>query len=327
MRIMWISPFGDGWSIAAKLRDSGNKVVYFCPDPKNKNGSGYLPRVSEAEWMDYAKRSDLVVVDNNFESRRTRRSFAPSRYVEDLGAIRRLPNVQYIGPVPTSELIENDPRYQAKIAKRLGLPLADIISVSGIAVTVSYSLGQGLAWLIFRHRNLLGDENGPEVGNLGDVCVPLNINSRIFAETAGKATELFQKIKYNSFVNYEVQVNRELLSLVNIRTSFLYPAIFCQFAGLPSLGLAVTLFRFEDFSQVLTDSHLGFFPANVEATGRVTGPFVGAVAGVDSQLDALQLSVYSILQPMARPGLGFRDNIGIGVPSQMSLLQEWGWLD
>lgn len=327
---MWISPDGDGWAVAAKLREAGNKVIYFCPDPNNKNGLGYLPRVSEAEWLHYAKRSDLVIVDNNFDSRRTRRSFAPSKYVEDLGAVRRLPNVQYIGPVPTSELIENDLRYQAKIAKRLGLNYTRTANgigseANGLRVTLSYSIGQGIAWLVWRHKNLLGDNNGPDVGNLGDCCVPISFDTPLCTVTLQKVTQFFEKIKFTSYINLSLCLDNKNARVCDITTGFLYPAIFCQFAGLPSIGLAVTLFRFEDQSQTV-DLVPGFFPANVEASGKIIGSFAGAVAGVGEELDKLQLSVYTTLQGLTKPYLGYRDNIGIGVPAQMALLREWGWL-
>src|SRR3990167_9302651 len=136
MKIMWVSPNGDGWAAAKKLRDGGNKVVYFNPS-ENKNGLGYLPSVPEAAWKDYALKADLIVVDANFASRPTRRSFSPSDYVLDLAQIRRL-GMSYIGPTPTSELFENDLRYQKKILSRLGLSYqTDHIIHPGLKFTIS----------------------------------------------------------------------------------------------------------------------------------------------------------------------------------------------
>ena len=76
MKIVWVSPNGDGWSLAYRLRELGNKVVMY--NPKNKNGQGYLPQVTSAAWLDYARKADLVVCDGVPDSRRTRRSWSSS---------------------------------------------------------------------------------------------------------------------------------------------------------------------------------------------------------------------------------------------------------
>ena len=128
MKIVWVSPFGDGWAIAYRLREAGHKVVY-VPLNGTRNGEGFLPRLDPAEhWQDYAKKADVTFVDATPASRRTRRSYEPSDLSLELARLRHF-GVPLIGPTPTSELIQNDPRYFRKTMRRLGL-LSDAGGVS-----------------------------------------------------------------------------------------------------------------------------------------------------------------------------------------------------
>jgi hypothetical protein len=127
MRILWISPKGDGWSLAASLRKEGAKVVYFCPDPHNKRADGVLPRATASNWKELARKADQIYVDGNFQSRRTRRSWAPSTWIEDIKDVVREYNKEevYAGPTPTTELLQHDTRYLKKVLKRVGLTWGD----------------------------------------------------------------------------------------------------------------------------------------------------------------------------------------------------------
>ena len=121
MRILWISPYGEGWSMAEKLRQLGHKVVLI--NCENKNGLGYLPMASKADLEHYVNRADTVVVDSTFESRKTRRSWEPSDNVLAISAMVKKRGVPYVGPTPTTELLENDPRYLGKMLRRFGIPV------------------------------------------------------------------------------------------------------------------------------------------------------------------------------------------------------------
>ncbi len=335
MKIMWLSPNGDGWAAAKKLRDAGNRVVYFNPS-ENKNGLGYLPSVPEAAWKDYALKSDLIVVDANFPSRPTRRSFSPSDYVLDLAQVRRK-GMSYIGPTPTSELFENDLRYQAKLLSRLGLSLITG-DIQGTRFTVSRD-PDGFSYLVFRHRHLIADENGPDIGNLGDLVIPIGVNSALVNKFVKPVEPLLERLRFNGYFNLDlVLTDNGTLEVTGITTRFLYPAIFAQLASLlggagqrGNLGLAVTLLRLDDNSDTSAEQVMnlpGFFGCEIhrdfdEGRGIVHGSFVGAIVGTGDSLPAVQHKVDAQLvgQP---PGWGFRNNIGVASGDTLRLLTNIG---
>jgi len=348
MKILWVSPWGDGWSIAARMRDAGNKVVYFCPDPENKNGQGYLPTVAEANWLSFAERSDLVIVDGNFPSRTTRRSWEASDYVKDLQQLRHK-GITVLGPTPTTELIENDPRYLRKVLGRVGLkPSPDnIINVAkdllgGVPVTVSCD-PEGRCYLVFRHRTLLGDGNGPEVGNLGDVTIPMPNTIKLFRQVVDPLHSFLSRIGYNGYLNIGIEALGSDLSVNSVHCRFIYPAVFAQFGSLLSLvrgkqdwggiGLAITLLNLEQQQTEIPDNVLhsdGFFGGNVQREldkTVATGEFLGAVVGLDETWVGVQTKVNAQLAAINLPGWGWRTNVGDTVVKHLQSLQEWGWLD
>ena len=342
MKIFWCSPFGDGWAAAYKLREQGNKVVYFNPS-ENTNGLGYLPSVPEAAWKDYVVKADLIVVDANFPSRPTRRSFSPSDYVLDLAQIRRQGMV-YIGPTPTTELIENDLRYQKKILSRLGFSYqTDHIVQPGIRVTISRD-PDGFCYLVFRHRNLLSNGVGPEIGNLGDLVIPVSRGSEFFRQSMQLVEPLIERLRFNSYFNLDMIVTNEgQLHVVGCSTRFLYPAIFAQFANLLSgadrersdLGLATSILRLDDNSDTSAEQVMdlpGFFGHEIhrdfdKGSGVVHGvgpQFVGAIAACGGDLPSVQYKVDSQLVGNLPVGWGFRDNLGVGAKDSLLHLSNFG---
>lgn len=340
MKIVWVSPNGDGWSLAYRLRELGNKVVLY--NPKNKNGQGYLPTVTSAAWLDYARKADLVVCDGVPDSRKTRRSWSASDLSVDLQQLRHS-GVSILGPTPTTELLHNDPRYRKKILSRHGLDYASDIPDGAVCVTVSRDPNAGY-WIIFRHRRLLGDHNGPELGNLGDVVLPLIKGEPIVKNTLGRFDGFIDTIGYRGYLNLDLSVTKHKLQVRDVTTSFLYPAVFVQFPSLllgsdqPIVpGLAVTLLDLERnesdrLAQELLD-YPGVFGAELhrkpeEGGTYLHGSFVGAVVGIDKAWENVEADVYRKLNQIvsANPGLGFRTDIGSNVNSHMSMLRSWGYL-
>ena len=368
LKITWVSPNGDGWATAKKLRDGGNKVVYFNPS-ENKNGLGYLPSVPEAAWKDYALKSDLIVVDANFGSRATRRSFSPSDYVLDLAQIRRK-GMQYIGPTPTSELFENDLRYQKKLLSRLGVPYVPtehvidgkegvplILNESDIRLTVSRD-PDGRCYLVFRHRHLLADGNGPEIGNLGDVVISLRADSKLVQQSTKLVEPLLERLRFNGYFNLDLVLTHDSQPhIAGLTTSFLYPAVFAQFASFLSgdsqrsdLGLAVTVLRLDQDSDTSAEQVMnlpGFFGCEIHRDfdeGRavvhsnstattvggvgVGGPpnFVGAIVSCGPDFPSVKDKVDRQLMGSLPRGWGFRDNLGGSAGDSLRRLNEFGLL-
>lgn len=353
MKILWLSPHGDGWSLAAKLREAGHRTIYFCPDPGNQNGDGLLPRANgNASWKDYAAKSDLVVVDGNFPSRRTRRSLEASDFSY---ALRTLSGPQVQGPVPTTELLESDTRYLRKILHRAGLgarakpatdkpegPAGVRFVPEALKITASWGPADGLDW-VFRHRHLLGGDvglpgNGPELGNLGDVVLPAS-PAQPLAQATYPLVRFLRGLGYQGYVNLDLAVEGpEQFQVERVFCRFLYPAVFIQFGALlglypPQPGVAVSLLRFSP--EAASDSdHLrdspGFFGAEVHTddSGRLQahGEFVGACVGTDEDWTMARERVNRQLTSSLRPGWGFRPNVGDSVAAALQRLTEWGWI-
>ena len=346
MRILWISPFGRGWSLAHKLRESGNKVVLYDM-AKTQNGLGYLPTITEAEWLSYAKRSDLIVVDDTPESRRTRRSYAPSALVLNLRTLHH-EGKRVIGPVPTTELFHNDLRYQRKLMKRHGLTTAGGTNNPGLTLTVSRD-PDGNTFLIVRHRTLLGEGNGPDIGNLGDIVVPLARSEPLIANTIGKLEEFLQTVGHTGYINLTVSVMETHLDVAQVETGFLYPAAFVQFTNLllqrsignggVMPGAAVTVLDLETDRQHRRRIHHAFDYGGVfggelhrepeEGSAVAHGRFVCAVAGTGHDWRVLEHDVNRKLAKLVgdNPGLGYRVGVGSNIGHTINLLQSWGWLN
>jgi hypothetical protein len=338
VKITWISPYGDGWSIARKLRSTaGHRVVLWSPT--SRNGEGYLPLVSGGSWQDYAERSDLVVVDGNFPSRRTRRSWEAS---DEIVAIHQLRHrgVNVLGPTPATELMENDPRYFRKVARRADLRVVED-STEGFPVTVSRDPA-GLTSLIFRHRHLLGEGNGPEVGNLGDVVIPLPSNLPIFRQLNQLIERCLLGVAHQMHVNVDLVARQDHLYTSGIRCRFLYPAIFAQLAhlldsGSPEVGqvgFALSVLNLDGHAANIHNElldHGGVYPADVhrdfdggEAVAH--GTFVGAIVGIDASWQAARQKVYDEVARLHLRGLSFRTTVGDNILSHLNLLSEWGYL-
>jgi hypothetical protein len=345
MKIVWVSPHGDGWSIAAKLREAGNRVVYFCPDQKNKNGASYLPRVTNATWLGYAERSDLVIVDGNFNSRATRRSWEPSDFVRDLQQLRHK-GVRVIGPTPTSELLENDPRYLRKVLKKCGLQPGNLEVSGAFHFTVSRD-PDGRCFLVFRHRHLLGEGNGPELGNLGDLVIPVPADLKIIQRVLCPIDDFLGRTGFSSYLNVEASAgHQDDVYIHNVQARFIYPAIFAQIGHLLApehgqsndVGLAVTLLSLDQNAPAVFDKELldspGFFGGYVAGDGNsadkatIVGDYIGAVVGHGASWQTVQEEVYSELASLVRnrPGWGFRPGVGSTVLKQLESLHEWGWM-
>jgi hypothetical protein len=167
MKVLWVSPQGDGAQIAQRLVTSGHTVVGWgspMPGVLHVNREGLAP---------FAQRADLVVVDGTFPLVQTRRSWRPSTESLFFDELRRHHRVVALGPTPTVDLLVGDPRYLRKILGRFGIPC-------GPAEGEPWSSG---AWF---HGNRVTPE-GPYLGSL----VPLfkSVGFRGWYELTGVVTE------------------------------------------------------------------------------------------------------------------------------------------
>lgn len=341
MKIVWISPQGDGWSLAYRLRELGNRVVLY--NPKNKNGQGYLPEVTSAAWMDYGMKADLVVCDGVPDSRRTRRSWSASDLSVDLQQLRHS-GIPVLGPTPATELLHNDLRYRKKILLRHNLDYVQDGVEDAIPLTVSRDPNGG-CWLVFRHRHLLGDGNGPELGNLGDVVFPLVKSKPLAQDTVGKLDNFVETLSYRGYLNLDCLVSDNKLQVRDVTTDFLYPACFVQFPNLLVSelkqtvvpGIAVTLVQIDSDKRdsLLEDllEYPGVFGAELhrkpeERGAFLNGRFAGAVVGSGNDWPVIQTEIDRKLNKIvaANPGLGFRTGVGSRVSSHLASLQSWGYL-
>lgn len=115
MKILWISPKGDGSVLAERLRESGHQVVAY--------GEAHnLPLVQQPNLFQFAKASDLVVVDGSFPLVRTRRSWRPHQDALFFDELRRAYSIPALGPTPTVDLLVGDRRYLRKWCTKLNIP-------------------------------------------------------------------------------------------------------------------------------------------------------------------------------------------------------------
>lgn len=330
MRIFWASPFGAGWSIAEMLRNAGNKVVYFNPSG-NKNGLGFLPEADSSSWLYYARKADLIVVDDNFTSRPTRRSYEPSDFIQQLAGLRAH-GVQYIGPTPTTELLEWDTRYLRKTLARVGLsvrevPLARPKDIEQQPLVISRDPDGGL-WLVIRSRH--------DGLNLGDVVLPISSRDPL-CQQLEPLHRFLDSVKCSTYVNVDIEVGPQQLNVRGVQCRFLYPAIFVQlgsllrgldvghlkdqvFGGVATTLLAETKQHPFGSTQGLNDLP-GFFGLDLhrESDGAVLahGPILGAhcrIGPIASGIDALECEVRQLGMGMER------------INHVIHSLQVWGWL-
>lgn len=114
MKLLWISPRGEGLDLATRLRESGNQVVVYG------EGAG-LPLVQQKDLYKFAEISDLCVIDGSFPLVRTRRSWRPHQDALFFDELRRAYNVTALGPTPTIDLLVADRRYLRKWCGKLGI--------------------------------------------------------------------------------------------------------------------------------------------------------------------------------------------------------------
>lgn len=114
MKLLWISPRGEGLDIATRLRESGNQVVVYG------EGAG-LPLVQQKDLYKFAELSDLTVIDSSFPLVRTRRSWRPHQDALFFDELRRAYHVTALGPTPTLDLLAGDRRYLRKWCGKLGI--------------------------------------------------------------------------------------------------------------------------------------------------------------------------------------------------------------
>jgi len=346
MRIMWVSPHGDGWGIAYRLRQAGHKVVLY--NPKNKNGAGYLPQATDATWYDLAKKSDLLVCDGTPDSSHTRRSMEASDLVRALAQLKH-DGVPYTGPLPTTELLENDPRYLAKHCARLAIRMpvatgATMPSLVRCTLTISPA---GEIYMVWRYHHLWGNGNGPAIGNLADLVFRIRYDCELVKQLKG-LTDFLRGIGFNGYLNVAVRLTEERLEVESIACRFLYPAIFCQFPDLlnstehlgsdsadgqhDTIRLAVSLLRFDEDSPAeakgLTDQP-GFFGCEMhldpEAGERSHGRFVGAIVASGPTLGVVRDKIDRHLRSAikGRPGWGYLLPSFHSISPDYEALQKW----
>lgn len=114
MKLLWISPRGEGLDLATRLRESGNQVVVYG------EGAG-LPLVQQKDLYKFAELSDLTVIDGSFPLVRTRRSWRPHQDALFFDELRRAYHVTALGPTPTVDLLAGDRRYLRKWCGKLGI--------------------------------------------------------------------------------------------------------------------------------------------------------------------------------------------------------------
>lgn len=145
MRILWVSPRGDGAVLAGRIRTAGHQLVVYG------EGAG-LPLIQQPQLWTFAKASDLVVVDGSFPVIRTRRSWRPHQDALFFDELRRAYDITALGPTPTIDLLCGDRRYLRKWCAKLGISYAP-----GADETSSSEPWSSGAW--FRANDVI--PNGP----------------------------------------------------------------------------------------------------------------------------------------------------------------------
>lgn len=299
MKILWISPNGDGWSIAAKLREAGNKVVYASD---SLAGQHFLPALKLREAEGYVERADMVVCDGNFESRQTRRSWEPSDSVLQLSAAVKKRGVPYIGPLPTTELLENDRRYQAKILKRVGLTPTNVTSPVGVSVVLDPE-GRQHTLLRLRHDGI----------NMADLLLrEVALKNRELQDGIGRLQDFLNGIGYKGHTALGLAIGADGdVKVSQVDTRFIYPSICSQWdlstkhGEDAAVSLALTLLNLKTDS-VQAIQPIGDLPGlflrdvNREGeqwclTGDIFGALVSTAATWDGVKDQMNLQLKGLL--------------------------------
>lgn len=305
------------------MRQAGDKIIYWTPDPHNDAGRGWIPRASNAEWPTYAKAADLIIVDGNFPSRRTRRSWGPSRWVDELAAIRRDAPDKYIGPVPTSELVENDQRYQRKVLVRFGMVCAQgALPEGAVPVTVHVDAPGGVS-VVLRREGL-------------DWSIPIPPGSRIALATA-KIVEYLRTIRYRGPVAISCAVTEEHLAVRDVVTGFLYPAVCGGSLVSASQGGVVTISQqlgresYADFAWSPYDDTpvIGGSLAVAHGDGRrarVVGKMCGTVVSAGRDVEEATGQASALVNKLLGEGWTATVPSGIEGPSELAALRGWRWI-
>jgi hypothetical protein len=114
MKILWVSPQGDGQDIAERLVQGGHTLVGW--------GAGAPNPIAREGLAPFAQAADLVVVDGTFPLVTTRRSWRPATEALFFDELRRHHHVTALGPTPTVDLLVGDERYLRKVLGRFGVP-------------------------------------------------------------------------------------------------------------------------------------------------------------------------------------------------------------
>ena len=153
MKLLWISPRGNGLDLATRLREAGNQVVVYG------EGAG-LPLVKQKDLYKFAELSDLTVIDGSFPLVRTRRSWRPHQDALFFDELRRQYHTVCLGPTPTIDLLVGDRRYLRKWCAKLGISYEpqrvaglDRTAVSGPADASTVSHFSTGAW--FRDKDIV----------------------------------------------------------------------------------------------------------------------------------------------------------------------------
>lgn len=117
MKIVWVSPEGDGLEFARAIATAGHDLVVY-------GASGDLPAVVKGALAPFCQAADLVVVDAPFALAPTRRSWKPSAESLFVDELRRHYHVTALGPTPTVDLLVGDARYLRKMCGRFEIPYA-----------------------------------------------------------------------------------------------------------------------------------------------------------------------------------------------------------
>jgi hypothetical protein len=321
MRIFWASPRGQGWGLAAAMRKAGDKVVLWVPDPYNDAGKGWLPRAGPTEWRLYAEKADLIIVDGNFQSRRTRRSWGPSRWVEELSDLRRDAPERYIGPVQTSELLENDPRYLKKVLKRF-----DIASHEGPLPEASIAVSLHID--APGHPSVVIRKEG------ADWSVPIPPGAKL-ALSLSKLVEFLRHIKYRGPLAADLSVSEEAVAVRGLTTGFLYPAVCggslvsATQGSLVSVSTQLGRESIVDFTWNPYDSPVigGQLAASqVPGQARVVGKMAGTIVSVGRDLAEAAGHATQQVGQLLTEGWTAPGPSGDVVPGEWDTLRSWRWI-
>ena len=340
MKIVWVSPFGWGWSVVDKLREAGHKVVYVSP---SRNGDGFLPRLAPEEaWQSYAKKADVTLVDATPASRRTRRSYDPSDLSFELSRLRHFGS-PIIGPTPTAELIQNDPRYFRKTLRRFGLH-----GVPAVGTDTNQHRPQSL----FVTLGPFGQASATVRSEDFDAVIPLSVRDGLVQKCLGGLQGFLSETHFTSYVNAELVFVADDFYVARLLVEPLYPAGFHMLGDLlgtgllasypdadqpgdqeppRSLGLAVVLNRLQEDPGSPRNIPLdlpGFFGAELHAAegqepkvAEPHGLVLGALVGNDLRWGELTRKVQLEAERVA-PQIGGRTPVLGGLDDVPKLIED-----